>query len=101
MRLRLSAGPRGARRLFLTGMLVLMVGAAGCAANYRITNEENVLTYDRPFTDASAEVARKDADAICHDRHGVALLVSDVCDLTRCFTNYQCVTKAELPALIR
>lgn len=101
MRVRIPARLRGARRLFLTGMLVLIAGGSGCAANYRITNQENVLTYDRPFTDASAEVARQDADAICRDRARVAYLVSNVCDQTRCFTNYQCVTKAELPVLIR
>ena len=101
MHIRSGAARRGALRLFLSGILALMVVGSGCAANYRITNQQDFLTYDRPFTDASAEASRKDADTICRDRSRVALLISDVCDLTRCFTNYQCVTKAELPVLIR
>jgi len=84
----------------LVAALVLAAGGLGCAANYRITNQENFITYDRPFTAATAEEVRKDADSICSHRRQVAVQISDVCNLTRCFTNYQCVTKAELPTFV-
>lgn len=90
-----------ARRLFLAGMLVLTAGGSTCAGDYRVVSAENFYSYERPFTDASAEIVRKDADTLCRDRRMVAIRVSDVCDMTRCFTNYQCVSQAEAPQIVR
>lgn len=101
MRILLSRPLRAARRILLVGMLALTAGGSNCAGNYRITNAENFYTYERPFTDATAEVVRKDADSLCHDRRMVAVRTSDVCDMTKCFTVYQCVGKEEVPQLIR
>ena len=101
MRMRPSRRLQAARRLFLTGMLVLTAGGSNCTGNYRVTSAGNLFTYERPFTDASAEVVRTDADTLCRDRRMVAIRVSDVCDMTRCFTNYQCVGKEEVQQLVR
>jgi hypothetical protein len=90
-----------ARRLCLVAMLVLTTGGANCAGNYRITNAENFYTYERPFTDASAEIVRQDADSLCRDRRMVAVRTSNVCDMTKCFTVYQCVGKGEVPMIVR
>lgn len=92
---------RAARRLLLAGMLVLSTGGSSCAGNYRMTSAENFYSYKRPFTDASAEVVRKDAETLCGDRRLVAIQVSDVCNMTQCFTNYQCVSKGAVPELVR
>jgi hypothetical protein len=90
-----------ARRLLLAGFLVLTAGGSSCAGNYRITSAENYYTYERPFTDASAEIVRKDADTLCNDRRMVAIQTSNVCDMTKCFTVYQCVGKEEVKQLVR
>ena len=45
--------------------------------------------------------SRKDADTLCRDRWRLAIQVSNVCDMTRCFTDYQCVTKAEVEIIVR
>ena len=92
---------RAARRLSLITMLALTTGGANCAGNYRITNAENFYTYERPFTEATAEVVRKDAETLCSDRRMVAIQTSNVCDMTKCFTVYQCVSKAAAPELMR
>jgi hypothetical protein len=89
------------RRLFLAGFLVLTAGGSSCADNYRITKAENFFTYERPFTDATAEMVRKDAESLCADRKMVAIRTSDVCDMTKCFTVYQCVSRGAAPELIR
>jgi hypothetical protein len=99
--MRIRPLPRPARRVLLVGMLAVAAAGSNCASNYRIANTENFLTYDRPFTDASLEVSRKDAESICADRKMVTIKTSDVCDMTRCFTNYQCVGKAEVPQVVR
>ena len=82
-------------------MLVLTAGGSSCAGNYRIASAENFYTYERPFTDASAELVRQNADTLCRDRRMVAIQTSNVCDMTKCFTVYQCVSKEELPQLVR
>jgi len=92
---------RAVRRLFLTGVLALVAGGSSCADNYRITKAENFFTYERPFTDATAEMVRKDAESLCSDRKMVAIQTSNVCDMTKCFTVYQCVSKGALPELVR
>jgi hypothetical protein len=69
---------------------------AGCApTSYLIVSEDNYYTFDRPFTDAAAEAVRKDAEKRCRERARVAIKINDTCSLTRCTTNYECVTKAE------
>jgi len=77
--------------------LVACVAAlAGCAPkSYLIVSDDNYYTFERPFTDATAEAVRKDAEKRCRERARVAIKTSDTCSLTRCTTNYQCVTKAE------
>ena len=78
--------------------LSLAAGAAalaGCAPTYLIASENVYYTYDRPFTDATAVVVRKDAEKRCRARAMVAIMTSDTCSLTRCTTNYECVTKGE------
>lgn len=90
-----------ARRLLLVAMLALLTGGADCSGRYMITNAENYYTYDRPFTDAALNQVRRDADDLCRRRGRVAILLSDVCEPTRCFTNYQCVTSAEAQNLAR
>ena len=89
------------RRLLLVCPLAIAAGGAGCSGQYLITNQENFYTYERPFTDASAAQVRKDADELCRRRNRVAVQVSDVCELTRCFTNFQCVTKDEAQIIVR
>jgi hypothetical protein len=91
---------RAARRAVLVGMAAVAAGGGGCAANYRVTNAENVLSYDRPFTDASLEISRKDAAEICADRRKVAIQTSDVCTMTRCYTNFQCIAKDDVPWVV-
>jgi len=101
MRLRPAARSPGARRSFLIATLVLLTLGSGCAGNYRMTVAENLISYDRPFTDAAAEVVRKDADMLCRDRSRLAIQVSNACDMTRCFTDYQCVTKSGAEIIVR
>lgn len=72
------------------------IALAGCAPkSYLIVNQDNYLTFDRPFTDASAASVRSDAEKRCGERALVAIKISETCSLTRCTTNYECVTKAE------
>ena len=72
------------------------IALAGCAPkSYLIVNQDNYLTFDRPFTDASAASVRSDAEKRCGERVLVAIKTSDTCSLTRCTTNYECVTRAE------
>ncbi|MCC6210342.1 MAG: hypothetical protein IT513_04800 [Burkholderiales bacterium] len=92
---------RHARRLFLVVMVALAAGGGSCSGQYLITNQENYYTYERPFTDAAAAQVRKDADELCRRRNRVAIQVSDVCEMTRCFTNFQCVSQGELPQVVR
>ena len=72
------------------------IAVAGCAPrSYLIVEQENYLTFDRPFTDASAASVRKDAGKRCGERALAAIKTSDTCSLTRCTTNYECMTEAE------
>jgi hypothetical protein len=92
---------RRVRRLALVALVALAAGGANCSGRYMITNQENFYTYERPFTDAAAAEVRKDADDLCRRRGRVAIQVSDVCEMTRCFTNFQCVSQGELPQIVR
>ena len=92
---------RRARRLFLVSVVALAAGGGSCSGQYMITNQENYFTYERPFTDAAAAQVRKDADELCRRRNRVSIQVSDVCEPNRCFTNFQCVSQAELPQIVR
>jgi len=92
---------RSAQRLLLVAVLALVAGGADCSGRYMITNAENLYSYERPFTDAAADQVRKDADDLCRRRGRVAIQVSNVCEPTRCFTNFQCVSKDELPMIVR
>ena len=101
MRIPPSLRLQAVRRLFVPGMLVLAAGVSSCASDYRITKAENFYTYERPFTDATAEMVRKNAETLCSDRRMVAIQTSNVCDMTKCFTVYQCVGKEEVQQLVR
>ena len=94
---------RAARRVLLVGLLALAAGGANCSGRYLITNQENFYSYERPFTDASGAEVRRDADELCRRRGKTAVELSDICELgkNRCFTNFQCVGKQELPQVVR
>jgi hypothetical protein len=92
---------RVARRLPLVAALAVVTAGANCSGQYLITSAENYYTYECPFTDAAAAQVRKDADELCRKRGRVTVLVSDVCDMTRCFTNFQCVSHSEAPQILR
>ena len=91
---------RRARRLFLVAAVAIAAGGGSCSGRYMITNQENYYTYERPFTDAAAAEVRKDADDLCRRRNRVAIQVSDVCEMTKCFTNFQCVSKDEIRMIV-
>jgi hypothetical protein len=61
-------------------------------------SEENYLTFDHAFTDATAEAVRKRAEAHCAIRKQAAVKTSSTCSLTRCTTNYQCMDPAAAAA---
>jgi hypothetical protein len=80
----------------LRGLSVGLAAAlAGCTPNYLIVGQENFYTFERPFTDAAAELSRKQAEQGCAYRRMIAIKTSDVCEETKCFTNYQCIPQAE------
>jgi hypothetical protein len=81
--------------IFAFALVVCVAALTGCAPSYLIASQLNYLTYDRPFTDATAHSVRKDAEKQCRERGMVAIMTSDTCSLTRCITNFECVTRAD------
>lgn len=74
--------------------LALVLACAGCKTTIGpAIVEGNYLSYDIPFTDAAAQAALQDAVKICAERKQNAIMTSNPCTLTKCFTNYQCVPK--------
>jgi len=77
-------------------LLILLTGCAGLTVNDEIVDlHDNYVAFKHPFTDASAEAVRKKADAICLQRKQVAIKTAGVCTLTKCTTNYQCLSQAD------
>jgi hypothetical protein len=77
-------------------LLILLTGCAGSVVNDEIvTMESNYITFNHPFTDASAESIRKKAEVLCGKRKQVAIKTASVCSLTKCTTNYQCLSPAD------
>lgn len=74
-------------RCWLAGLLVAL---AGCTVE-PIVMAGNYLTYDHEFTEAAAENVRKNAEKLCGQRKQEAVKTRSVCNLNRCFTDYQCV----------
>jgi inosine-uridine nucleoside N-ribohydrolase len=79
----------------------MLLACAGCSVpkilgdGNHATYFENYLRYERPFTDATAVAARKDAEGECSRRKKVAVETNSTCTLTRCTTIYQCMDKAD------
>ena len=67
-----------------------------CCTPYDLTvNQGNYLTFEHPFTDATAEDVRKKAVDLCSGRKQVAVRSENVCTLTLCTTTYQCMDKGD------
>ena len=91
--------------------LVLLAAGAGCSTpalfdslppaayspgySLNIFGEGNYLTYEHAFTDAAAEIVRKNAESLCRQKKQVAVRSSGTCSLTRCTTHYHCMKPAE------
>lgn len=92
-----KAGPRRGKKTpvtyYLSLVTAVMLACAGCKTIEPITLEGNYLSYDIPFTDAAALAAQQNAEKICAERKQNAIMTSNPCTLTKCFTNYQCVPK--------
>jgi hypothetical protein len=74
--------------------LAAALACAGCGTQPLI-EEGNYLTYDHPFSDASAAAVRKSAEGICRQRNQTAVETSRACSLTQCTTNYQCMDEED------
>ncbi|MGH8642264.1 MAG: hypothetical protein ACRET6_11155, partial [Burkholderiales bacterium] len=71
-------------------LVTLLLAVAGCGPQPYVM-EGNYLTYDHPFSEASAAAVRKNAEGICRQRDQTAVETSRACSLTQCTTNYQCM----------
>jgi hypothetical protein len=94
--------------------MVLLAASAGCGtpalfdslppASYspsyslNIFGEGNYLTYEHAFTDAAAEIVRKNAESLCGQKKQAAVRTSGACSLTRCTTHYYCMDQADAAA---
>ncbi len=75
---------------------------AGCMTpSYLIVSESKFLTFERPFTDASAEIVKIDAEKRCGYRKLEARMTDNICSLTKCTTHYQCYSRADAENLSR
>jgi hypothetical protein len=71
-----------------------MLAVAGCAATTQpMISENNYLTYEHPFTDASAQAVQKNAEKMCAQRKQDAVKTRSACSMKECTTHYQCVDK--------
>ena len=77
--------------------ILLVMACGGCATGYIIA-EGNYLTYDHPFTDAGARIARDHAEDRCRARGKVAVRTEHACSLTECTTSFQCMDAADAAA---
>jgi len=81
-------------------MLMLIATTASCETQPTV-EQGNYLTFNHTFTDRAAGEVRKKAAAICAERGQAEMKISSACSLTRCVTNFQCVSlpaAAERPA---
>lgn len=78
-------------RVAHSALLLALLLAAGCSD--LIVAADNYLTYDHAFTDEAAEKARRNAESLCGQRKQIAIKTRSVCSLSRCTTDYQCVSK--------
>lgn len=76
--------------------LVLILN--GCADVSIVTMESDYITFEHAFTDDAAVRVRNRAEGLCKQRKKVAIKTQGVCSLTKCFTSYQCVAKADAAA---
>jgi hypothetical protein len=70
-------------------LIALLTACTACSSLVVATS--NYLTYDYAFTDAEAAKARRDAEKLCAQRRRMAVETRNVCTLSRCVTDYQCV----------
>lgn len=71
-------------------LIALLMAGAGCSSGL-IVAADNYLTYDYAFNDAAAKKASEDAKKLCAARKKMAIETRNVCTLTRCVTDFQCV----------
>jgi len=77
----------------ITVLLIAVLLAGGCTGP--IVAADNYLTYDHAFTDVEAERVRRNAETLCGQRKQMAIKTRSVCSLSRCTTDYQCVSKVK------
>lgn len=87
------------RRDLRSSLVTLVLLLAGCGPQ-PFVQEGNYVTYDHPFTEASAQAVRKNAEGICRARDLAAFESSRACSLTQCTTSYQCMSDADAQRLI-
>lgn|GEM_PF-1226299 len=80
------------RMTYCALLIALSLAVAGCSSGL-IVAADNYLTYDHAFNDAAAAKARRSAENLCAQRKQLAVQTRSVCTLTRCKTDYQCVSK--------
>jgi hypothetical protein len=80
----------------------LMAGAWGCGVSFKgltapayVSDDGNYIRFEHAFTDAAAAEVRDRAIRICGDRKQVAIKTTNVCSLTKCTTNYQCISSPD------
>ena len=79
------------------GAAVVVAAALACAGcgPQPFIMEGRYLTYDHPFSEASAAAVRRNAEGLCRQRDQAAVESSRACSLTRCTTSYQCMDDAD------
>jgi hypothetical protein len=70
-------------------LIAVLLACAGCSS--LVVSAGNYLTYDYAFNDAEAEKARQNAKQLCAARRQMAIETRNVCTLSRCVTDFQCV----------
>lgn len=71
-------------------LFALLLACAGCATEL-IVSEGNYMTFEHPFTDASAASARTVAERVCKGRQQEAVRTASACSLNKCTTHFQCM----------
>ena len=73
----------------------------GCAGISTVAMQDNYMTFEHPFTDAAAVEVRRAAERQCAQRKQAAIKTESACSLTKCFTSYECVDKANAATFAR
>lgn len=83
----------------------LVLALAGCGTGALLDGlppnyiaEDNYLTFEHAFTDATLEAVRRRAESHCANKRLAAVRTSGTCSLTRCTTHYQCMSPADAKA---